>query len=248
MDAISLVVVGAAGRMGRAVAAMALEDERFGAVVGVDRVSVPDGVGRAVSVTTDLGQALAGNPDAVVVDVSSPEKALERIQIVVSAGAPLVQGTTALGSDAAEALRAGAKRVPIVVAPNFSPGIALLRHALKAVLGARGPEWDAGIMDRHHRAKKDAPSGTARLLESWIRENTDSASKISPEVSSFRQGNVVGEHTVFLSGNEEELVLTHRAFGREVFGRGALLAAIFARGAVPGSYTIDDVLGLGAGG
>ena len=132
------------------------------------------------------------------------------------------------------------RRVAVVRAPNFSPGVALLRRALAAVLTARGPTWDTAILERHHRTKLDAPSGTAKLLA----ETVCAATGVEPEVASFRQGGVVGEHVVHLAAGDEELAFMHRAFSRGAFARGAVLAAAFARGARPGLYGMDDVLGL----
>jgi 4-hydroxy-tetrahydrodipicolinate reductase len=230
--------------MGRAVLEAAGEDERFRVAAAMD-VDPPDNdLPGKPAFFTRVEDALASvSPGVVAVDISSPRDAVQRIRTIAGANCPLVEGTTALGGDAERALAEAADRIAVVVAPNLSPGIALLRRALRAVLTAEGVDWDIGVLDRHHRMKKDAPSGTARLLEESIRSaaKTDDA---RIEVASFRQGGVVGEHSVHLSGPEEELVLAHRAFSRGVFARGALLAAAFAATATPGSYSIDDVLEL----
>ncbi len=165
---------------------------------------------------------------------------MDRIRAVAGAGRPLVEGTTALDPSAESALTQAAERIPVVVAPNFSPGVALLRRVLDVVLGARGPEWEVGLLDRHHRMKKDAPSGTAKLLVRGMESHGGSA----VQVAAFRQGGVVGEHSVFLAADAEELVFTHRAMSREAFARGALLAASFAAQAAPGRYGMDAVLGF----
>jgi 4-hydroxy-tetrahydrodipicolinate reductase len=175
----------------------------------------------------------------VVLDFSSADGAAERIRTVAESGSPLVEGTTALDAAAAAALRAAAVRVAVVEAPNPSPGIALLAEALTRILGRPGAAWDVALTDRHHRHKKDAPSGTALFLARLIAGATGR----EPTIASYRQGGVVGEHTVHLSGLEEELVLTHRALERSVFARGALLAAAFAQTAAPGHYGMGDVLG-----
>jgi 4-hydroxy-tetrahydrodipicolinate reductase len=243
----NLILVGAEGRMGKAVEEAALEDERFRVAARVD-LRLPEGrEAEEAPSYTDLGEALASHAGAVVVDFSSPMHAASRIGTVAAAGAPLVEGTTALDEESERALTGAAKRVAVVAAPNLSPGIALLRHALRTVLAPGDLRWDISILDRHHRGKKDAPSGTARLLDAWIREVSVGGPSSPPQIASFRQGGVVGEHGVYLSADEEEMVLLHRALGRRVFARGALLAAAFAAAADPGLYTIDHVLGLGVG-
>ena len=234
----SIIVVGAAGRMGGTIVELAGE-EGIEVAARVDR-GAPAG---APGWFAALESALAARPDGVVVDVSSPEGATARVDAVRAAGRPLVEGTTALGSEAEAALSRAAETVAVVVAPNFGPGIALLRRALGDILAAAGPRWDVAILDRHHRMKQDAPSGTAKLLARAAGDRGVEAS-----VASFRQGGVVGEHAVHLSADDEELVLTHRAFSRRAFARGALLAARFAAEAAPGRYGMDDVLGLDVSG
>jgi 4-hydroxy-tetrahydrodipicolinate reductase len=240
---LELLIIGGGGRMGGAIvdAAGAESDLRVAAVCERRPGVAPAGVPAHAT----LDGALEAAPRAVVVDVSSPAGAAERIAAVAAAGRPLVEGTT--GFEAEEALIAAAERVALVVAPNFSPGVALLGRALSEVLRAAGPRWDAAVLDRHHRMKRDAPSGTARLLERTIRRARGDAgpdADETPLTASFRQGGLVGEHHVFLTSGEEELVFTHRAFNRLAFAHGALLAARFAAQAPPGLYGMDHVLGL----
>jgi 4-hydroxy-tetrahydrodipicolinate reductase len=229
----SIIVIGAAGRMGSTIVDMAGEDG-FEVAARVDRRAPAGEAGWF----PEVAEALAAVPGAVVLDVSSPDDAEARVEAVRRAGRPLVEGTTALGSEVEAALNRAAGEIPVVVAPNFGPGIALLRRALGEILSAAGPRWDVAILDRHHRMKRDAPSGTAKLL---ARAAGDRG--VEAQVASFRQGGVVGEHAVHLSADDEELVLTHRAFSRRAFARGALLAARFAASAGPGRYGMDDVLG-----
>ncbi|NNF06704.1 MAG: 4-hydroxy-tetrahydrodipicolinate reductase, partial [Candidatus Eisenbacteria bacterium] len=126
--------------------------------------------------------------------------------------------------------------IAVVFAPNFSPGLTMLQSLL-----ARLPElddWTCSILDRHHRHKVDVPSGTALSLGKTLKS-------FQPTIQSFRDGGVVGEHTVNLSGEEEELQFVHRVYSRSAFARGALLAAKFAAKAPKGFYTMADALGLG---
>jgi 4-hydroxy-tetrahydrodipicolinate reductase len=212
----------------------------MGRVVAVDRAMPADALPGNVLVLQQLDDLFNLTSEGVAIDVSLAEGAAVRVRAIARAGWPLVEGTTGLDAEADAALLEASRKVAVVRAPNFSPGAALLRRALAAVLAARGPTWDAAILDRHHRAKQDAPSGTAKLLAETIR----AATGVAPQIASFRQGGVVGEHVVHLSAGDEELAFAHRAFSRGAFARGAVLAAGFAREARPGLYGMDDVLGL----
>ena len=232
------ILVHGGGRMGRAILETALADARV-LVAGMVVRRMPDPPFPGAPATyLDLSEALSAAPRSIVLDFSSPADAASRIRTVALGGHPLVLGTTGLDPTAERAILDAASRIPIIVAPNTSAGVLLLRQALRAVAPALSLGWEAGIVDRHHRAKKDAPSGTAKLLERELRD----AGAERVEVVSLRQGSVVGEHVVHLAGPDEELVLIHRAQSRNAFAAGALLAARFAAGASPGRYGMEDVL------
>jgi 4-hydroxy-tetrahydrodipicolinate reductase len=234
---IDLVLIGA-GRMGRAILEIAAADPGVRVMAVVARRPPPAPLPGAAPFFMELTRALESAAGAVVLDFSSAVEAAERIGKTAERGHPLVLGTTGLDAETEEAVTRWAARIPILVAPNTSPGVFLLRRAVEAAGTALALGWDAGIVDRHHRAKQDAPSGTARLLEADLRAL--GAKQI--EVVSLRQGGVVGEHAVYLTGPEEEVVLLHRAFSRRAFATGALLAARFAGSVGPGRYGMEDVL------
>jgi 4-hydroxy-tetrahydrodipicolinate reductase len=188
---------------------------------------------------TGAQEALAAGPGAVVLEFTTSEAALLHLRAVTESGNPIVLGTTGLGSEGERVVDETANRVPVVVAPNTSTGVTLLTSALKALADGKTLGWEASILDLHHRGKRDAPSGTARVLAEILQ-----ARGWNPEITSLREGDAIGEHTIRLVGDHEELVFTHRAFSRKVFAQGALLAARFAATAVPGRYTMKDVLGL----
>lgn len=237
---LTLVVLGGGGRMGRAVLAAAADDPSVriaGALVRADPGDLP-GTPR---VHTGIAEALNASPGAVAVDFTTPVAAVRHLEEAAATGHPVVMGTTGLGEAGERAVAAASARIPVVEAPNTSAGIALLGAALRVLEPGRSLGWSASVLDRHHRGKRDAPSGTARLMEGILSE-----AGWQVQVASFREGGVIGEHTVHLTGDDEELVLVHRAFSRGVFARGALLAARFAAGASPGRYGMADVLGIGA--
>jgi 4-hydroxy-tetrahydrodipicolinate reductase len=169
----------------------------------------------------------------------------------------LVCGTTGLDRDAEHALDEAAKQVAVLYAPNMSFGVHVLAELVTLAVKKLGLEFDVEIVEAHHKAKIDAPSGTAKRLteaaragrESLIREtrgrdgNVGARKKDEIGVHAIRGGDVVGDHTVMLLGQGERLELTHRATSRDLFARGALRAARFVVGKPAGRYTIADVVG-----
>lgn len=235
---IPLTLVGG-GRMARAIIGVVAEDPEFSIQGVLVRKEPESPLPGSPPVHRDPAAFFTGAPRTVVLDFSSADGFQDRVAAVAGAGHPLVQGTTGLPDTQARVLEDAAKRIPVVTAPNTSLGVAVLRRALRTVAGARGTTWNLSILDRHHRHKKDAPSGTARLLGEELQELSGTA----PEIASFRHGGVAGEHSIYAVGEEEELVFTHRAFSRAVFARGAVAAAVFAWNADAGLYTMEDVLG-----
>jgi len=212
--------------MGRAIADLVAVTEGFSIAAAVAR----EGAG-----FTSLAGALAAVDADVVVEVTGAGAGAPPAGAPAAPRGPGGGGGTRRDAEARAALERAAADVAVVDAPNFSLGIAVLRR-LALMAARRLPDWDRALLDRHHRAKRDAPSGTAAMMARDL-EGLD--------IASFRQGGIVGEHTVYLAGGEEELVLTHRAFDRRAFARGALAAARFAAGAPPGLYGMADVLELG---
>ena len=262
---IKLIVHGAAGRMGRQIIAAASNAADLHVVAAVGR---PDSVGlgqdagilaggkaSGVLVTDDLGGAL--ELGGVVIDVSTPTAAVGLVGKVASRGTPTVVATTGLSASDLAAIREAASSAPILVAPNLSVGINLLTEVLPIVVRALGPDYDIEIVEAHHRFKKDAPSGTAiRLAEAIAAAlgrplaelERDGRHGIMPRetgeigVHAVRAGGIVGEHHVIFANEGEQIEISHRAFSRETFARGALRAARFLANQEPGFYTMQDVL------
>lgn len=257
---IEIVIHGATGRMGRAVAAAALETDDIQVVGGVASDDTPgaiEGWPDAVIVTS-----LADLPETfdVVVDFSVPEGAVAAAKFAASPGRPLVTGTTGLDKDQEKALREAAHRMPIVAAPNFSVGITILLDLVERAARAAGPDADVEILEAHHRHKADAPSGTAlRLGEAVAGQRGRSLDELacfdrraeqgarapgSIGFASLRGGDIVGEHQVMLAMAGERIELGHRASDRGIFARGALRAVRWALDQSPGLYDMKDVLEL----
>ena len=197
----------------------------------------------------------------VVVDFTSPETALAHAAAMADAGTAWVLGTTGLSPDAHAAIHAASRRIAVVWAANFSAGVTLmlaLAERLAAALPAA--EYDAEILEMHHRGKRDAPSGTAlalgeavaagrgvSLAEHAVRARDGEVGPRPPGAIGFaamRGGQVVGEHTLLFAGAAEHISISHSALDRRVFAQGAVRAALWTAGRAPGLYGMKDVLGL----
>jgi 4-hydroxy-tetrahydrodipicolinate reductase len=171
-----------------------------------------------------------------------------------------VIGTTGLSEADEAAVKAAARHAGIVKAGNMSLGVNLLVALTRRVAEALDDDFDIEVVEMHHKHKIDAPSGTALMLGAAAAEgrrvdlgsasvrvrdgHTGARKKGAIGFASLRGGNVVGEHSVVFAGEGERIELTHRATDRGIFARGAVKAALWARGKGPGLFSMADVLGL----
>ena len=254
-----VAVVGAAGRMGREVVRAALEDDSFELAGGV----VEPG---ASELGADLGELCGWGKSGVVAMEDPPDEAEALIEFTepeatvehLAYAKPVVIGTTGLSEEQLARVEEAAKGVPIVLAPNMSVGVSLLREVVRELSGKLGTDYDVEIVEAHHRNKVDAPSGTALLLARAAAEgrkyDLDEVAVYGREghapreedeigIHALRGGAVVGEHRVCFYSDGEEVEIAHRALSRRTFAAGALRAARFVAGAEPGLYSMHDVLG-----
>jgi 4-hydroxy-tetrahydrodipicolinate reductase len=210
-----------------------------------------------VRVTADPEVALADA--AVALDFSSPQSLGAHAGACAARGVPLVVGTTGFDADTRAMLEAAARVVPVLIAPNTSVGVGVLRQLVSLAASALGEGFDAEISEAHHRGKRDAPSGTALALGEAIAAargavladvavharhgSCEPRRAGSIGFSVLRAGDIIGEHTVTFGGAGERIELTHRATDRMVFARGALRAAEWLIGRPPGVYGMRHVLG-----
>ncbi len=268
MNELRLVVVGAAGRMGRmltqiipdtlGVRLTAALEQPGSSSLGVDSGLTYGALPNGVPITSDVAAALA-DADAVI-DFSSPASTVEMAKATAKEKIAHVIGTTGLSHDDLDAIAVCARDTAIVRSGNMSLGVNLLAILVERAAKALGPAWDAEIVEMHHQLKIDAPSGTALLLGEAVARGrgVDLAENsargrdgiIGPRrigeigFASLRGGTVIGDHTVIFAGAGERIELSHRAEDRGVFARGALAAALWTRGKAPGLYSMADVLGL----
>lgn len=220
----------------------------------------PDGrMGQAIqaAIAEDPGFELAKDTGDVLVDFSSPEVLRASLDRAVSAGVPLLVGTTGLFDEHEELIADAARTIPILRAPNTSIGVALLADLTERAARVLGPEqWDIEIVEAHHNRKTDAPSGTALHLGAAADQGRGGNSPTERGrdgtglkrqqgaigYASIRGGTVAGDHDVMFLGPDERMILSHRAENRAIFARGALAAARFLRGKPAGLYNMRDVI------
>jgi 4-hydroxy-tetrahydrodipicolinate reductase len=243
--------------MGRELCYAALETEGIEFVGGTEQPGAPElgadlgelcGAGKAgVAATEDLPEEAE-----VLVEFTTPEATVEHLAYKK----PVVIGTTGLSDEQRAAVEEAAKSVPIVLAPNMSVGVNLVREVIWELAGKLAG-YDVEVVEAHHRNKKDAPSGTALLLARAATEgrgqDLDDVAVYGREgvaprregeigIHALRGGAVVGEHRVIFYSEGEEVEVVHRALSRRTFADGALRAARFVAGAEPGLYGMKDVL------
>jgi 4-hydroxy-tetrahydrodipicolinate reductase len=262
---IQYVMNGACGRMGRRIVALGHEDPRFHLTAAVDNPKHPDlgkDAGELAGVNR-LNIPVTANPPAgqkidVAIDFSTPEGTMEILDVCVALQVPLVIATTGFEEHHKAAIAAAAKKTAILFSPSMSLVVNLLfKLTHEAGTALRGKGFDVEIVERHHRFKKDAPSGTAVQFAKIV-QNAMAQEKIvhgreglvgerpASEIGmhAIRGGDNVGEHTIIFTALGETMELVHKGSSRDSYARGALLAAAFLAGKPAGNYTMADVLGL----
>lgn len=261
-------IVGCAGRMGRMLiqevlatpgAELAGGTEPSGPAVGQDLGALVGAKAQGLVVTSDT-KALFAASDAVI-DFTVPAATKIHAELAAASGKALIVGTTGLDDDVRAAIAAAAKKTVVIQSPNMSVGVNVLLALTEKLAATLGPDYDIDILEMHHRHKVDSPSGTALGLGEAAAKGRSTPLKdvarmarhgqvgARPEgeigFATLRGGDVVGDHTVIFAANGERIEITHKASSREIFAKGAVRAALWAKGRAPGLYSMRDVLGLG---
>lgn len=226
---VRLLIHGARGKMGARLAALARSDARFNVVAEIDR-------------DDDTNAVMSGSINAIV-DFSSDTGAMHAAQLAVKHRAALLVGTTGLSANSLDAIEQAARSCAIMLAANTSLGVSVLHRLIAQAARLLGPAYTIDLIEAHHAAKKDAPSGTAlRLIETLKRDaGVDLA---ADRVHCIRAGDIVGDHTLQFAGPGERLKISHSATNRDVFAQGALRAIHWLARQSPGRYTIEQSLGV----
>jgi len=268
MSDMRLVVAGAGGRMGRTLVKAIAETDGVvlagaieapgAAVIGRDAGALAGLGPNGIAVSADA-PALLAKADGIV-DFTVPAATMVLAEQTAAHGVVHVIGTTGFAAEDEKIIAVAARRARIVKSGNMSLGVNLLAALVRRVAKTLDDEFDIEIFEMHHNKKIDAPSGTALLLgeaaaagrgvdlarrSARARDGHTGARKAGDiGFASLRGGTVVGEHSVIFAGPHERIELVHKAEDRMIFARGAVKAALWARGQKPGLYSMADVLGL----
>jgi 4-hydroxy-tetrahydrodipicolinate reductase len=268
MDGIRIGVVGCAGRMGRMLAKV-IADTEGAALAGGTEAPGSEAIGRDLGELAGrgaLGLAVVDDPldlfarcDAVI-DFTAPVAAVAHAELAAQGQVAYVVGTTGLEPAQQAAIERAANHTPVVQSANMSLGVNVLFALVEKAAALLDPDYDIEIVEMHHRWKVDAPSGTALALGELAAAGrgvaldevaargrdgvTGPRKRGDIGFAAMRGGDITGDHTVTFAGIGERVELTHKASTREIYARGAVKAALWARGKPSGLYSMKDVLGL----
>jgi len=250
---VRILLSGCNGKMGQVITKIARYREDVKIVAGYD---VNDSVKNDYPVFTRLENCNVTVD--VIIDFSHPSALQAVLNYAVSGKIPLIVATTGLSDEQVAKLKESSKAIPVLYSANMSLGVNLLLELVQKAAKLLYSNFDIEIIERHHNQKIDAPSGTALALADAINQvvpekyryvydrhsNRVKRSKDEIGIHSIRGGNIAGDHTVIFAGNDEIIELRHIANSRDIFGVGALKAAVFLYDKEPGFYTMKDLLNI----
>ncbi len=234
---IKLGIAGACGKMGRRIFELAALDKDLEVALALEKKGTP-------LIGKELGRLkVSSNLDGlflvdVLVDFTLPEATDEHLDYAAKYRKALVLGTTGLSDAQKSKVEDISKIIPIVFTPNMSIGVNVLFSILPEIAKKLGSDYSVEIVEAHHKAKKDAPSGTAKKIAELIAQ----ATKKDVPTHSIRLGDIFGDHTVVFCGNSERIEIKHQAHSRDLFVVGALKAAKWISQKPAGLYSMQDVL------
>ena len=249
---VKILMRGCNGKMGQVISKLAVEDENLSIVAGIDMY---DGIDNYYPVFKTLKECNVKYD--VIIDFSTASAVEEVLHFVAEHKLPLVLCTTGLSNKQLEIVKETSKKVPMLRSSNMSIGVNLLIKILKEAVRTLSPEgFDVEIVEKHHNQKLDAPSGTAIALADSMNEEMDNAfeyvydrsavrkkrDKKELGISSVRGGNIVGEHDVIFAGTDEVITISHTAYSKAIFAKGALAAAKFLHNREPGLYDMSNAM------
>ena len=255
-----IAIVGAAGRMGQMLVRQIARTDGC-TLAGASESAGSNALGRDAGEVAGLERAgVAIAAAEVVIDFTVPAATVAHAAIAADKGVAMVIGTTGLDTAQTAAIHAASRLVPIMWGANMSLGVNILLALVEKTASLLDPSYDIEILEMHHRHKIDAPSGTALALgraaavgrkvelDKVARKSREGHTGARPTgeigFATLRGGEEVGVHTVMFAAAGERLELSHRAFSRETYASGAVMAAKWLEGKPPGLYGMKDVLGL----
>ncbi|MDO8438217.1 MAG: 4-hydroxy-tetrahydrodipicolinate reductase [Nitrosomonadaceae bacterium] len=267
MTILNITIAGSSGRMGRTLLEAVTQAPDMRLAAALERSGSPYlgkdageliGASCGVAVTDDFVAALSGSD--VLIDFTRPEGTLAHLAACRAKGVKMVIGTTGFSAEQKEELKAAAKDIAIVFAPNMSVGVNVTFKLLEIAAKALNEGYDIEIIEAHHRHKVDAPSGTALHMGEVVAQTlgrnlaevavygrqgvTGERTSATIGFATVRGGDIVGDHTVMFAGTGERIEISHKASSRATFAVGALRAARFLADKQNGLFDMQDVLGL----
>jgi 4-hydroxy-tetrahydrodipicolinate reductase len=250
---VKVIMHGCNGRMGQVITDLAKEDADIEIVAGIDVIDNKD---NGYPVFTDIN---ACDVEAdVVIDFTNSKAVDNLLAYCEEKKLPVVLCSTGLSEEQVEKVSKVSSNIPVLRSGNMSVGINTLIKILETVSKPlKEAGFDIEIVEKHHNQKLDAPSGTAMMLADAVNNelggdmeyvyDRSSRRSIRPEkeigISAVRGGTIVGDHDVIFAGKDEVVQITHRAYSRAIFAKGALSAAKFLKGKTSGLYNLSDAIG-----
>lgn len=238
---IKLAVSGCQGRMGQRITELALDDKEFNkdfnVVTLLENPNHPSANSkvRKLQIQTDAN-AIEGCD--VLIEFTTPEATMANLTACVKHNVRMVVGTTGLSAEQIEHIRRAAKTIPIVFSSNMSVGVNIVFALVRDTARKAGKNYTVRIVEAHHIHKKDKPSGTAKTLAQFVEEGSGIP---VTEFKSIREGEIIGDHDVIFDSPEDTITIRHHAKNRDIFAKGALVAARFLAKKKAGLFSMQDI-------
>lgn len=237
---LKLGISGCGGRMGQRITHFATQEQE----ITIAALLEHDGhefVGKNIN-----GVVVSSNPDVlknaqVFIDFTTPEATLRNLKVCEKLGVKVVIGTTGMNQEQIVQIEKASQKIPIVFSSNMSIGVNLVFKMVQTTSEVTQKNYAIEISETHHVHKKDAPSGTAKTIQHIAEKYSGQLVK---DVKSFREGEVIGDHTIVFESDEDVITITHHAKTRDIFAKGSLVAAKFLAKKTSGLYSMQDVLGF----
>ena len=237
---IKLAVSGCCGRMGQRITALALQEKVFKLSALLEGQARPDTPAKMHNVSVNFSnEALKGSN--VLIEFTTPEATIANLKACVKHKVNMVIGTTGLTPAQVSQIKKASKKIAIVYSSNMSVGVNLVFALIKRAAQVTGKNYEMSLTETHHVHKKDAPSGTAKTMAEVAEKFSRAKVK---NIESLREGEVIGDHTIFFSSPVDLISIHHHARTRDIFAEGSLVAAKFLSKKKTGLFNMQDVLGL----
>lgn len=237
---IKLAVSGCLGRMGQRITSLVLEDKSFKIVSLLENKDHPNLSPSFLNIPINTDPSTLKSAQ-VLIEFTTPQATLEHLEVCQKYKVKMVIGTTGFSSEQIQKIKKASKTLPIVFSSNMSVGVNILFKLVKEAAAKFGPDYQVKIIEAHHVHKKDAPSGTAKTIAEVI--EGASKRKVS-DIESIREGEIIGDHQIIFESAVDTLTIGHHAKTRDIFAKGALVAAKFLAKKKSGLFNMQDVLGL----